>query len=211
MTNYPSPKFSACQVNKSDAGSDPTIRQNPIGFLETELHWNPTRKIPLKIQEIHVSDPRPSESNAIPSPGFHRIRRIPVGSDKILYWIRCEASTKELARRNCVPFDSEFNFASNGAPYSFLDLSEEHEYSLQNVETETANDIETGNDIPDYYGTVGSGQNPAARNLLKSAKTVPESRRAVPDPTQISTDPVAGMIDLESKQLKQIFRKSTPK
>ncbi|CAF1676176.1 unnamed protein product, partial [Adineta ricciae] len=34
------------------------------------------------------SDPRPSESNAIPSPGFHRIRRIPVGSDKILYWIR---------------------------------------------------------------------------------------------------------------------------
>ncbi|CAF1544623.1 unnamed protein product, partial [Adineta ricciae] len=39
------------QVNKSDAGSDrilpdPTIRQNPIGFLETELHWNPTRKIP---------------------------------------------------------------------------------------------------------------------------------------------------------------------
>ncbi|CAF1031606.1 unnamed protein product [Adineta ricciae] len=39
-------------------------------------------------QKIHVSDPRPSESNAIPSPGFHRIRRIPVGSDKILYWIR---------------------------------------------------------------------------------------------------------------------------
>ncbi|CAF0795098.1 unnamed protein product [Adineta ricciae] len=34
------------------------------------------------------SDPRPSESNAIPSPGFHRIRRISVGSDKILYWIR---------------------------------------------------------------------------------------------------------------------------
>ncbi|CAF0827283.1 unnamed protein product [Adineta ricciae] len=34
------------------------------------------------------SDPRPSESNAIPSPGFHRIRRIPVGSDKILYGIR---------------------------------------------------------------------------------------------------------------------------
>ncbi|CAF1562230.1 unnamed protein product [Adineta ricciae] len=39
------------QVNKSDAGSDrilpdPTIRQNPIGFLETELNWNPTRKIP---------------------------------------------------------------------------------------------------------------------------------------------------------------------
>ncbi|CAF0759162.1 unnamed protein product [Adineta ricciae] len=34
------------------------------------------------------SDPRLSESNAIPSPGFHRIRRIPVGSDKILYWIR---------------------------------------------------------------------------------------------------------------------------
>ncbi|CAF1108885.1 unnamed protein product [Adineta ricciae] len=27
------------------------------------------------------SDPRPSESNAIPSPGFHRIRRIPVGSE----------------------------------------------------------------------------------------------------------------------------------
>ncbi|CAF1060390.1 unnamed protein product [Adineta ricciae] len=26
--------------------------------------------------------------HAIPSPGFHRIRRIPVGSDKILYWIR---------------------------------------------------------------------------------------------------------------------------
>ncbi|CAF1110703.1 unnamed protein product [Adineta ricciae] len=45
-----------------------------------------------KIQEIHVSDPRPSESNAIPSPGFHRIRRIPVGSDKILYWIRSDPS-----------------------------------------------------------------------------------------------------------------------
>ncbi|CAF1510534.1 unnamed protein product, partial [Adineta ricciae] len=43
---------------------------------------------PKKIQEIRVSDPRPSESNAIPSPGFHRIRRIPVGSVKILYWIR---------------------------------------------------------------------------------------------------------------------------
>ncbi|CAF1419386.1 unnamed protein product, partial [Adineta ricciae] len=39
-------------------------------------------------QEIHVSDPRPSEFNAIPSPRFHRIRRIPEGSDKILYWIR---------------------------------------------------------------------------------------------------------------------------
>ncbi|CAF1601215.1 unnamed protein product, partial [Adineta ricciae] len=34
------------------------------------------------------SDPRPSESKAIPSPGFHWIRRIPVGSDKILYWFR---------------------------------------------------------------------------------------------------------------------------
>ncbi|CAF0893937.1 unnamed protein product, partial [Adineta ricciae] len=43
--------------------------------------------------EIHVSDPRPSESNAIPSPGFHRIRRIPVGSDKILYRIRWDCST----------------------------------------------------------------------------------------------------------------------
>ncbi|CAF1545298.1 unnamed protein product [Adineta ricciae] len=63
---------------------------------------------------------------------------------------------------------------------------------------------------PGYYGTVGSGQlgsfsdhflcnfgrNPVARNLLESAKAVPESRRPVPDPTQISTDPVAGMIDL---------------
>ncbi|CAF0787478.1 unnamed protein product [Adineta ricciae] len=37
-------------------------------------------------------DPKPSESNAIPSPGFHRIRRIPVGSDKILYWIRWDPS-----------------------------------------------------------------------------------------------------------------------
>ncbi|CAF1044130.1 unnamed protein product [Adineta ricciae] len=34
-----------------------------------------------KIQEIHVSDSGPSESNAIPSPGFHGIRRIPVGSE----------------------------------------------------------------------------------------------------------------------------------
>ncbi|CAF1562956.1 unnamed protein product, partial [Adineta ricciae] len=34
------------------------------------------------------SDPRTSESNAIPSPGLHRIRRIPVGSGKIQYWIR---------------------------------------------------------------------------------------------------------------------------
>ncbi|CAF0856724.1 unnamed protein product [Adineta ricciae] len=33
-------------------------------------------------------NPRPSESNAIPSPGFQQIRRIPVGSVKILYWIR---------------------------------------------------------------------------------------------------------------------------
>ncbi|CAF1687076.1 unnamed protein product, partial [Adineta ricciae] len=38
--------------------------------------------------EIHVSDPIPLESNAIPSSGFHRIRRIPVGSNKMLYWIR---------------------------------------------------------------------------------------------------------------------------
>ncbi|CAF1118250.1 unnamed protein product [Adineta ricciae] len=29
---------------------DPTIRQNLIGFLETELHWNPTRKIPWLLQ-----------------------------------------------------------------------------------------------------------------------------------------------------------------
>ncbi|CAF1478450.1 unnamed protein product [Adineta ricciae] len=50
---------------------------------------------------------------------------------------------------------------------------------------------------PGYYGTVGSGRNPAARNLLESAKTMPEWRRAVPEPTQISTDPVAGMIDLD--------------
>ncbi|CAF1503357.1 unnamed protein product [Adineta ricciae] len=49
--------------------------------------------------EIHVSDPtwdpRPSESNAIPPPGFHGIHRIPVGSDKILYWIRDESNTKD--------------------------------------------------------------------------------------------------------------------
>ncbi|CAF1184681.1 unnamed protein product [Adineta ricciae] len=31
---------------------------------------------------------------------------------------------------------------------------------------------------------------------LESAKIVPESRRAVPEPTKIPTDPVAGMIDL---------------
>ncbi|CAF1584732.1 unnamed protein product, partial [Adineta ricciae] len=67
---------------------DPTSQQNPIGFLEMESHRNPTRKIQSKIRKIHVSDPRPSESNAIPSSGFHRIRRIPVGSDKILYCIR---------------------------------------------------------------------------------------------------------------------------
>jgi hypothetical protein len=35
------------QVHKSDVGSyrilsDPIIRQNPIGFLVTESHWNPT-------------------------------------------------------------------------------------------------------------------------------------------------------------------------
>ncbi|CAF0988149.1 unnamed protein product [Adineta ricciae] len=76
-------ELSPTQVNKSDAGSDRILP-------------DPTRKIPSKIQEIHVSDPtrdpRPSESNAIPSPGFHRIRRIPVGSDKILYWIRWDPS-----------------------------------------------------------------------------------------------------------------------
>ncbi|CAF1147027.1 unnamed protein product, partial [Adineta ricciae] len=33
-------------------------------------------------------DPRPPRPNAITSPEFHRIRRIPVGSDKILYCIR---------------------------------------------------------------------------------------------------------------------------
>ncbi|CAF1044031.1 unnamed protein product [Adineta ricciae] len=43
-----------------------------------------SRKSMLRIRR----DLRPSEANAIPSPGFHRIRRIPVGSDKILYWIR---------------------------------------------------------------------------------------------------------------------------
>ncbi|CAF1434501.1 unnamed protein product [Adineta ricciae] len=37
-----------------------------------------------------------------------------------------------------------------------------------------------------------------SRNLLESAKTVPESRRAVPESTEISTDPVTGMIDLGS-------------
>ncbi|CAF1687663.1 unnamed protein product, partial [Adineta ricciae] len=44
-----------------------------------------------------------------------------------------------------------------------------------------------------------SGRNPAARNLLESAKTVPESRRAVLEPNQISTDSVAGMIDRGSQ------------
>ncbi|CAF1682205.1 unnamed protein product [Adineta ricciae] len=39
------------------------------------------------------------------------------------------------------------------------------------------------------YFLCNSGRNPAARNLLESAKTMPES-------TQISTDPAAGMIDL---------------
>ncbi|CAF0759125.1 unnamed protein product [Adineta ricciae] len=47
------------------------------------------------------------------------------------------------------------------------------------------------------YFLCNSDWNPAARNLLESSKTVPESRRAVPEPTQISMDPVAGMIDLE--------------
>ncbi|CAF1509254.1 unnamed protein product [Adineta ricciae] len=86
---------------------------------------------------------------------------------------------------------------------------------------------------PGYYGTVGSGRfqsfpdrflqtsswkrpgtdrifpvqfrrQGTCRNFLESAKTVPESRRAVPEPTQISTDPVAGMIDLEISTLKPI-------
>ncbi|CAF1663341.1 unnamed protein product, partial [Adineta ricciae] len=54
-----------------------------------------------------------------------------------------------------------------------------------------ANVDEADRIFPCYFG-----RNPAARNLLESAKTVPKSRRAVPDPTQISTGPVAGMIDL---------------
>ncbi|CAF1528864.1 unnamed protein product, partial [Adineta ricciae] len=66
------------QVNKSDAGSD-RIPGNGIA-LESDS----------KNPKIHVSDPRPSESNTIPTPGFHRIRRIPVGFDKILYWVRWE-------------------------------------------------------------------------------------------------------------------------
>ncbi|CAF1215426.1 unnamed protein product [Adineta ricciae] len=53
---------------------------------------------------------------------------------------------------------------------------------------------------PGYYGTVGSGRflqtSSWKRNSLESAKTVPESRRAVPEPIQISTGPVAAMIDL---------------
>ncbi|CAF1172156.1 unnamed protein product [Adineta ricciae] len=85
----------------------------------------------------------------------------------------------------------------------------------------------TLNSIPGYYGTVGSGRlgsfsdrflqtsswkrsgtdrifpgqfrrQGICWNLLESAKTVPESRGAIPEPTQISTDPVAGMIDLGS-------------
>ncbi|CAF1155886.1 unnamed protein product [Adineta ricciae] len=52
------------------------------------------------------------------------------------------------------------------------------------------------NRYPGYYGTVGSDRLGTCRNFLESAKTVPESRRAVPEPIQISTDPVAGMIDL---------------
>ncbi|CAF1666273.1 unnamed protein product, partial [Adineta ricciae] len=47
-----------------------------------------SRKSMFRIRRDPTWDPRPSESNAIPSPGFHRIRRIPVGSDKIQYWIR---------------------------------------------------------------------------------------------------------------------------
>ncbi|CAF1128496.1 unnamed protein product [Adineta ricciae] len=46
------------------------------------------------------------------------------------------------------------------------------------------------------YFLCNSGRNPAARSLLESAKTVPELRRAVPEPTHISTDSVAGVIDL---------------
>ncbi|CAF1682208.1 unnamed protein product [Adineta ricciae] len=36
----------------------------------------------FQIQHGVRSDPRLSESNAIPSPGFHRIRRIRVGSER---------------------------------------------------------------------------------------------------------------------------------
>ncbi|CAF1662532.1 unnamed protein product [Adineta ricciae] len=67
------------------------IRQNPIGFLETELHWNPTRKIPSKIQEIHVSDPTwdsiGSETVGIQCDSVTRISSDPPNSWDCSTWV----------------------------------------------------------------------------------------------------------------------------
>ncbi|CAF1390524.1 unnamed protein product [Adineta ricciae] len=52
--------------------------------------------------------------------------------------------------------------------------------------------------IPGYYGTVGSGQLGSFSDHFLAAGFRPEVQTAVPESAQISTDPVAGMIDLGS-------------
>ncbi|CAF1651434.1 unnamed protein product, partial [Adineta ricciae] len=72
------------------------------------------------------SDPRPSESNAIPSPGFHRIRRIPVGSDKILYWIRWDPVGSDLKQEPADPRNSTvraLHYGSAGNSLAEFDIN----------------------------------------------------------------------------------------
>ncbi|CAF1393841.1 unnamed protein product [Adineta ricciae] len=77
------------RIRPSDKIRSDSWKRNCIG-IRLEKSQNPGNPCfgSDEIRRGIRSDPRPSESNAIPSPGFRRIRRIPVGSDKILYWIR---------------------------------------------------------------------------------------------------------------------------
>ncbi|CAF1373080.1 unnamed protein product [Adineta ricciae] len=81
------------RIRQSDKIRSDSWKRNCIG-IRLEKSQNPGNPCfgSDEIRRGIRSDPRPSESNAIPSPGFHRIRRIPVGSDKIVYWIRWDPS-----------------------------------------------------------------------------------------------------------------------
>ncbi|CAF0922148.1 unnamed protein product [Adineta ricciae] len=80
----------------------------------------------FRVRRDPTWDPRPSESNAIPSPGFHWIRRIPVGSDKILYWIRWDPSMGLFDLGTNVQSPLEVAPASNTPPLHDL-------YPLENT------------------------------------------------------------------------------
>ncbi|CAF1221379.1 unnamed protein product, partial [Adineta ricciae] len=80
------------RIRPSDKIRSDSWKRNCIG-IRLEKSQNPGNPCfgSDEIRRGIRSDPRPSESNAIPSPGFHRTRRIPVGSDKIQYWIRWDS------------------------------------------------------------------------------------------------------------------------